>query len=255
MGFAWLLAGALSLGQVQPVPATGARPAGEARAVAGAPPAAPASQATPDPNCEDEEALARLIDAAVEQDERPLAADRRTIGALDERRAPTLTPELIRRVLEVARDVDPVLATRLRESLGRDPAAFRRAMQTSGRRLLAMAELKIQDPKLYETKLGELKIDADVSRTAQRLRAAIESGSTAEVERLRAELTKYVQIQVAFSFKARVEYYLRIEKHLKAMRAEMDAEMKDFPTTVQRRIDQLLAEEPPAGEVAWKRGD
>jgi hypothetical protein len=121
--------------------------------------AARRDEAALDPTCpEDLVELLRLAPRPIQDESDPALGTTPERRAAERRGATQLTPELIERVLEVANEIDPVLASRLRASRQRDPASFQRALLTSGRRLVAMAELKQADPKLYETKLAELKI-------------------------------------------------------------------------------------------------
>jgi hypothetical protein len=249
----------LSLAQVQPQPTTTPRktqPAAERQArphdAAQRPGHATGSSAADAAACEDDEALAGWLSSMLAEEPGPDAAGMgsRAAASPAQRRTPELTADQIMRVLEVAREIDPALGRRLRDSLERDPQAFRRAMQTSGRRLIDLADLKAREPALYQTKLAELRVDALVSRTAERLRQAMRNGSQGEIERLRTELKDYVQIQVAYTIKARTEYFLRLEKHLAAMKLELDKSMEDFKQTVENRMQQLIREQPAVAEVA-----
>ena len=81
-----------------------------------------------------------------------------------------LSPQLIKRCLEVVRDLDPQLAPRLEAIVERDPETFERIVSRGGRRWVGLAQLKASNPELYELKVEELKADREVTRLAAELR-------------------------------------------------------------------------------------
>jgi hypothetical protein len=151
-----------------------------------------------------------------------------------------LPPEMIEQVLLVADDVDPALANNLRRQRQRDPEGFARAMRTTGRRLLGMAELRSRDPQLYGFKLQELRIDKQVLNAAERLRESMRGGS-GDVEQRTEDLRTYVRIKVALSIKARVEYLARLRDHMIALEGAINRDALNFEKTVDERVRQLLA--------------
>jgi hypothetical protein len=152
-----------------------------------------------------------------------------------------LSPELIEQCLEVARDVDPALADRLEEIRREQPSeAFARALRDA-RYLVALARLKNDDPQLYDVKVKELRIDAQVDRVLEQLQEARRTGSTG-VEDLKAQLHGLVQQQVAVSLVARGMYLRRLNDQMKSLRDQLDHDLGHFRQAVDRRLTSLLDE-------------
>ena len=112
-------------------------------------------------------------------------------------------------------------------------------MLTTGRRLVGMAELKRREPKLYNFKLREIQVDRRVQNLAERLRSARVSGDEATARRLDKELRENVQIQVALSISARVEYLHRLKQHIEALEKNINTEAMNFLDTVEVRMSEL----------------
>jgi len=174
----------------------------------------------------EEQALNRLNDVASRpspKSQLPTALDAAAVG----------------RVLDVATEVDPALADRLRTLQRQDPARFEKTMLTTGRRLVGMAELKRRDPKLYNFKLKEIQVDRRVKRLAGQLQMAREAGDAAAVRRLEKQLRQDVQIQVALSISARVEYLSRLKEHIASLEKRIESEAMNFLDTVEVRMSEL----------------
>jgi len=244
--------GALAWSQ-QPGPARGA---GDAQDQAGAPVAT-------DEDCEQEQrdAASRPVEKTRTSAEQPLRPGRPASGVEPRERevravvpAATepdleaigrgistrpLTPELIAQVVEVAREINPMLASRLQALQRRDPAEFEQAVRTTGWRLLGMAELKQRDPELYGFKVLELRYEQQAERKAAEVREAIKTG-TGDVARLQEDLRTLVRTQLALGMGARAEYLSRLREHLDRIEGEIDREAMQFDENVDSRIEQML---------------
>lgn len=185
----------------------------------------------------------------------PVAAPERSVvrhvprsGSLVRHTGEAVPGDMADRLIEVAEDVDGAMANRLRRMRERDPVAFEQAMQTTGRRLMGIAELKVRDPRLYQLKLLELKADENVLRAARRLRESIETGS-GDVDHRRKELRENLQIQVAVSIGGRSEYLARLREHAEKLEAEIDRDVRRFEKTVESRLDELVRGDAPVADV------
>jgi hypothetical protein len=192
--------------------------------------------------------VAQLALAALAQNEQAAGPGARSPDPLRHRgRRATrdLSPELIERCLEVAREVDPVLAGDL-EAIRREQTAvdFARALRDA-RYLLALARLKVEDPQLYDVKVKELRIDAQVDRVLEQLLEAQRTSSTATAD-LEAQLHGLVQQQVAVSLVARGMYLRRLNDQMKTLRDQLDHDLGHFRQAVDRRMKSLLEELEPA---------
>jgi hypothetical protein len=152
-----------------------------------------------------------------------------------------LGPHLIEQCLAVARDVDPALADRL-EAIRREKsdAEFAAALREA-RYLRSLARLKDEDPQLYDAKVKELRLDAQVDRLLDRLAQARRDGS-ASADDLEKQLYGLVQQQVAFSFVARGMYLRRLNEQMKTLRDQLDHDLGHFEQAVEKRMKHLLGE-------------
>ncbi len=158
------------------------------------------------------------------------------------RRTPRdLSPELIEQCLEVARDVDPALADRLEAIRREQPAEdFARALR-GARFLVTLTRLRNEDPQLYDVKVKELRIDAQVDRVLEQMAEAQRTSSSAAAD-LEAQLHGLVQQQVAVSLVARGMYLRRLNDQMKALREQLDHDLGHFRQAVDRRMKSLLGE-------------
>ena len=156
-----------------------------------------------------------------------------------------LSPQLIKRCLEVACDLDPDLAPRFEAIFEKDPETFERIVSRGGRRLVGLAQLKASNPELYDLKVQELKAEREVTRLARELRElrrhpSPSPGHAALTRDLEEQLRKQVQLQVALTIKARGEYLIRMREHVKALKAELEQQASNYLETVERRMQELL---------------
>lgn len=174
--------------------------------------------------------------------------DRRDLAQQKSNQQPT--PELVERWLEVAEEVDPAKARRLREMCHHDPEEFNRVMRQTGRAIIGLAELKSEDPELYRLKLGELRIEAQVEVATAALTEAIRSGDPAAVSAREEDLRRWIRMQVLHSIKARGDYLLRLKQHVQRLEEELAYEAENFEQTVDKRFHEIVTRSQPvaAGE-------
>ena len=166
----------------------------------------------------------------------------RPITRAELRQLPALSPDMIEQCMEVAREVDPVLADRLqRIRRDRSEQDFRRAMGNA-RHLVGLVALKEQNPQLYDVKVNELRLQARVDHLLEQLIAARREGSIA-IPELEAQLEQLVNEQVGYSLVARGMYLLRLKHHVKALRDELDHDLQpaNLRAARQRRFQELQA--------------
>ncbi len=151
-----------------------------------------------------------------------------------------LTPEMIEECLEVAREVKPLLASRL-ERLRRDSteAQFEQAMRRNARHLVGLVRLRERNPGLYDLKMRELQTGEEIQRVTAQLREALDTGSTAHAQ-LEIELHALVQLQASQSIEARGRYLLRIQEHAEALKQQIEDEASNFEQTVEQRFQEIL---------------
>ena len=155
-------------------------------------------------------------------------------------RSGALSATMIIQCMEVAREVDPDLAARL-DTIRRDRSEkdFRRAMGLA-RHLVGLVRLKEENPHLYDVKLDELHVQAQVDRVMDRLIAA--GRAAAPVANFEQELNRLVMQQVGYALVARGMYLRSLTEHVEALREELDHDSQpaNFLPAVQERLQELL---------------
>ncbi len=153
----------------------------------------------------------------------------------------TLSPDMIERCMDVAREVDPDLAGRLQRIRSeRTDQDFRRAM-ANARYLVGLASLKQQNPQLYDVKIKDLKLQAQVDHLLEQLIAA-RRGDGVSPAVIQEQLEQLVTHQVGYSLIARGFYLIRLEDHVKSLRDELEHDMQpaNLSLAVKRRFQELL---------------
>jgi hypothetical protein len=161
--------------------------------------------------------------------------------------------ELYARCIEVAKDIDSNLAKHMSELRQRDPAEFDRSMRQSGRKLLAMAELKERDPDLYGAKLIELRMELSVRQKSRELREARAAGNRAESDSLEKQLRTALMNQLLLSIKARGDIICQLQERIDTMKAELQYDAVHFNESVEERfkaaIDPAASPKAPASAL------
>lgn len=203
-------------------------------------PSAPPSSDTPEqPQADDLELLNMLALAQVAP---PVAQMPSTGIQRGGRPAPVeLTDEFIDQCMDVAEQVNPDWAKKMRGLCDRNSVEFARVLRVSGRQLIGLVQLRQRDPKLYETKIKELQLEAHLNTIIHKLRHIISEGrdSSSQAESLRSQLRALVQDQIALSLKARGDYILRLENHVQALKNQLEQDGMNFFITVEERYQSL----------------
>ncbi|HRP62125.1 MAG TPA: hypothetical protein PK400_02405 [Phycisphaerales bacterium] len=160
--------------------------------------------------------------------------------SLQARPARELNGEFADRIIMIADQIDPAMAQRLRAMCDHDPSEFSRTIQKSGRKLVSLAELQVRDPDLFELKVAELRLEAQLARIEAQLHEAYRSGSEREAAALQQDLRNAVLIHVALSIKARGDYLRRLQEHVQALQEEIHREATNFDQTVDRKVRQIV---------------
>lgn len=152
-----------------------------------------------------------------------------------------ITPEFLDQCMEVAEQVNPAWAKRMRDVCERRPEDFERYLRQTGRQLVGLVQLKQHDPDLYATKMKELHLEAHLKAMTQKLRVlyAEGRGDSSETIEMRSELRVLIQEQVALALKSRGDYILRLEKHVGTLRQQLEDDALNFFRTVEDRYQVL----------------
>ena len=199
--------------------------------------------------------------AAPEQDAGPAP---RGASDVDARRAGArrldgpMPPEMVERVMAVARDVSPELAAQLERSRQESPESVSQAMRQNARRLMALAVVKERNPALYAVRVEDLRLQIELRKLGEEYRAAVAAGDAAKASALESQIAAKARTQVDIDLKARAQELVALDDQMKSMREELAAEQKRTDERVAERIDAVkqgkpLQERPMLGEGGLRR--
>ncbi len=152
-----------------------------------------------------------------------------------------LSAKMIANCLEVARDVDADLATRL--EVLRDNSSseqFEQALRRNARHLISLSLLRDRNPDLYDLKLRVMRVDEQINDVVAQLREARATGSIGDAEALEGVLYGLVETQMSHSIEANGRYLRRMNEQMDELRREIDDEARNFPSAVEQRLQELL---------------
>lgn len=181
-------------------------------------------------------------------------------GAGEGRRRPDapLAPEMVERVIAVARDVSPDLAAQLERARLESPEAMTQAMRQNARRLVALAVVRERNPALYAVRVEDLRLQIELRRLGDEFRAAKDAGDAAKAAALESQIAAKVRTQVDVDLKARAQELVALDEQMKSMRDELASEQKRTDERVAERIDAVkqgkpIQERPMLGEGGMRR--
>ncbi len=149
-----------------------------------------------------------------------------------------MSPDKVEHYMAIAKKVDPALAEQLGAICEKDPEAFQRIIRRQGHRIGSLVRLRESDPELYEVKVAELTIDAEIyhlteSLNGKDLNSSVTQGKIAELQGLVRSKTK-------ISIQAQRLYIQRLQDHLNALQERLSDTENRFELIVDNRVDQLL---------------
>ena len=215
----------------------------------------------PAARADDVPAKAPAAPVAPEQDAGPAPrgapdADARRAGA--RRMEGPMPPEMVERVMAVARDVSPELAAQLERSRQESPESVSQAMRQNARRLMALAVVKERNPALYAVRVEDLRLQIELRKLGEEYRAAVAAGDAGKASALESQIAAKARTQVDIDLKARAQELVALDDQMKSMREELAAEQKRTDERVAERIDAVkqgkpLQERPMLGEGGLRR--
>ena len=149
-----------------------------------------------------------------------------------------IAPRMVDQVMEIAKELDPEFAEQLTNMCHDDPEAFKNLVRRQGRRLGSLVQLRESDPDLFEVKLNELKIDAEISLITKSIRVlgVDEAVSQAQIATLRG----LVRAKTALRLRVQTLSIDRLEKHIAALREKIADTSARFDEVVEEKVQQLL---------------
>lgn len=155
-----------------------------------------------------------------------------------------MSPEMVERVLAVARDVSPELAAQLEKVRSAAPEEMSQAMRQNARRLVALAILKDRNPALYAIRVEDVRLQLELRKLGEDFRAATEAGDKAKAAGLDAQIAAKVRTQVDVDLRARAQELVALDEQVKSMRDELAREQRETEARVAERIEAVRKGQP-----------
>lgn len=155
-----------------------------------------------------------------------------------------MSPEMVERVLAVARDVSPELAAQLEKMRAESPEQVSQAMRQNARRLMALAVIKERNPGLYAVRVEDARLQLELRKLGDQYRSAVQAGDDAAAEAIGTQIAAKVRAQVDVDLKARAQELVALDEQMKALREELVAEERRTAERVAERIDAVRKGQP-----------
>lgn len=150
-----------------------------------------------------------------------------------------ITPKMVEHIMDVAKDIDPELAAQLTAMCEKDPDALHSIIRRQGHRLGSLIRLRESDPELYEVKVSELKIDAEIYYVAESIRG--QDPTDPETIAQVMQLEGLVRAKTEMTIQAQTLYIERLERHLSALQNRLTDTKAQLDEIVAKRLGQLLS--------------
>lgn len=155
-----------------------------------------------------------------------------------------MSPEMVERVLAVARDVSPELAGQLEKLREESPEQVSQAMRQNARRLMALAVIKERNPGLYAIRVEDARLQLELRKLGDQYRASMQASDAAAAEAIAVQIAAKVRAQVDVDLKARAQELVALDEQMKALREELVAEERRTVERVAERIDAVKKGQP-----------
>lgn len=148
-----------------------------------------------------------------------------------------MSPEMVDRIIEVARDVSPDLARQIEERRNASPEEMTQAVRQSARRLVSLAVLKQRNPELYAIRVEDLRLQLELRALGEQYRAAVEAKDDARAKSLDAQIAAKARAQFDVDVRARAQELVALDQQVKTMREELVQEQREADAKVAERAE------------------
>ena len=181
----------------------------------------------------------QLIEQMNAQTQAPVTAS--TPGTVDSARSN------LDRYIDVAFRIDPRLGQVLRDSCsdqGQDPVELEKMIRRYGHGLVALAELQKTDPELFESKIQELSLDAEVVQLSLQLKQIVTTSGpeSPEVMVLRQHLQAAMRARLELSIINRELSIMRLNERIEKLQEDVKYDELNFERELKRQMDQALGQ-------------
>lgn len=140
-------------------------------------------------------------------------------------------------IIEVARDVSPELLTMLEQARASDVSAFNEAVARAGKRLTALAVLRVRKPALYALRIEEIRVQGELEEAGSAWLAQRGAGGEAAALQSEARVRELAGRLVDLNLRSRGMELAEIDAVLRAMRSDLERDARQRNATV----DQVVA--------------
>jgi hypothetical protein len=162
-------------------------------------------------------------------------------GGKDNVDAPELTPEQASQVIESVREHFPLLADRLSESVKDNPDAVRNLLREYPR-LAELIRLKKSDPKMFDLRSQDLRLEKQTRELVQQYRLAQKTGDKPKAEALKNDLQRVIGEHFTLRQNVRELELERLELKLSQLKTQLETRKKNRDALVQSRLSELTDE-------------
>jgi mRNA-degrading endonuclease YafQ of YafQ-DinJ toxin-antitoxin module len=147
------------------------------------------------------------------------------------------TEEQLDDLMVVLKDADPDFYSKVERARKESPRAVRDLLATQGPRLFAMAQLKKNDPELYDLKIDDFKLNRRVDALSHEYTRTVKDGKP-DGQKV-AELKELLQKQFDLRQKIREKELERMEKKVSDLREQIQRRKSNKDQMLADRLKEL----------------
>lgn len=139
-------------------------------------------------------------------------------------------------IIDVARDVSPELLAMLEQARASDPVAFNEAVARAGKRLTALAVLRVRKPALYALRIEEIRVQGEIEEVGSAWLAQRGSGDEAAALQSEARVRELAGSLVDLNLRSRGLELAEIDAVVRAMRTDLERDARQRDATVDQVV-------------------
>jgi hypothetical protein len=159
-------------------------------------------------------------------------------GGKDNPDVPELSPEQASQVIEAVREHFPLLADRLSESSKDNPDAVRNLLREYPR-LAELIRLKKSDPKMFDLRSQDLRLEKQSRELVQQYRHAQKSNDKPKADALKNDLQRVIGDHFTLRQSIRELELQRLEQKLSQLKTQLETRKNSRDALVQSRLSEL----------------
>lgn len=152
-----------------------------------------------------------------------------------------LTPEQTQVVVDVVKENMPAIGERLAEAMKSNPDAVRAVIREHPR-LLELARMKRHDPKMFDLRISEMKLERQSRDLMLQYRKAQKSGDQAAMDATREQLRKSVEEHFQLRQEIREQELAKLEQRLAQVKSQIESRRVNKDQLILQRLRELTDE-------------